>query len=46
MTHEEYLGAGGELSYPPGGFDSIELGEADVQQNQIRFQFFGLLNGF
>ena len=33
-------------SYPPGGFDSIQLRETDVQHNQVRLQFFGLLNGF
>jgi len=34
------------LSYPPGGFDSIQLWEADVQQNQVGLQFLGFLNGF
>jgi hypothetical protein len=34
------------LSYPPGGFDSIQLWEADVQHNQVRLQFLCFLNGF
>jgi hypothetical protein len=34
------------LSYLPGYFDSIQLREPDIQHNQVRLQFFGLLNGF
>jgi hypothetical protein len=34
------------LSYPPGGFDSIQLRETDVQHNQVGLEFFGLLNRF
>jgi hypothetical protein len=34
------------LPYPQGDFDSIQLWETDVQHNQVRLQFFGLLKGF
>ena len=46
LTQEDNLGVGGELSYPPGGFDSIQFGETDVQQNYVRFQVLGFLNRF
>jgi len=46
LTQEDNLGAGGELSYPLGGFDSVQLGETDVQQNYVRFQVLGFLNSF
>ena len=46
LTEEDNLGAGRELSYLPGGFDSIQLGETDIQQNYLRFQVSGFLNSF
>ena len=45
-AQEDDPGVGRELSYPPGGFDSIQSWETDVQQDQVRPEFFGLLNGF
>jgi hypothetical protein len=34
------------LPYLPSGFDSIQLWETNVQQNQVWFEFFGFPNGF
>jgi len=33
LTQKKYFGFGGELSYPSGGFESIQLRETDVQQD-------------
>jgi hypothetical protein len=46
LTQEKYFGARGELSNLPGGFDSIQLAQTDVQQNYLRLQVLGSLNSF
>jgi hypothetical protein len=46
LTQENYFAVGRELSYPPAGFESIQLREAKVQQDQVRLQVFGFPNGF
>ena len=44
LAQEDYFGVGGDLPDLPGGFDSIQAREAEIQKHQIRFQFLGLLN--
>jgi len=43
-TQEEYFRAGDDLAYLPCGLDSIQVGEAKAEQNQVWFQFADLLN--
>ena len=46
LAYEDDFGARGEIPDAPGGLDSIQLWETEVQQNQVWFQFFGFLNRF
>jgi hypothetical protein len=46
LTQENYFRTWGESPDSPGSFDSIQFWETEVQHNQVRLQFFGLLNGF
>lgn len=46
LTQEDYLGFRGKFPNLPCGSDSIQGGESDVKQYQIRLQFFRFLNGF
>jgi hypothetical protein len=46
LTHEEYFGIGSDLANVSSGSNSIQLGESDVQQNQIRLQIVRFQNRF
>jgi len=46
LTYQEYGRAWNESGYSMGGFDSIQCRTPDIEDNQVRFQFFGLLNCF
>ena len=46
LTHEDYFGFRGKFPNLPCGSDSIQGGESDVKQYQIRLQFFRFLNCF
>jgi hypothetical protein len=45
LAHEENPGVGGEFANETSGVESIHSGESDVEENQVRVQFGGLLNG-
>jgi len=46
LTQEDYFGFRGKFPNLPCSTDSIQGGESDVKQDQIRFQFFRFLNCF
>ena len=46
LAHKEYFGSRGNFAYSSTGFDAVQCGQSDIQQNQIWVQFFGLLDGF
>jgi hypothetical protein len=46
LTYEKYSARGKEFADASTGFDSVQTGEGDVQQNQVRLQFLCLLYGF
>jgi hypothetical protein len=45
LAHEEKSCVGGQLADLFRGLESIHLRQVDIEQNQIRLQFFGLPNG-
>ena len=40
LSHKDYFGFRRESANFPGGLESIQTGEPDVQQDQVRMQFF------
>jgi hypothetical protein len=46
LCHDEYFGLRDELADSPSGFDAVQLGKADIEQNQVRFQFHRFYDGF
>src|SRR4030095_12910363 len=45
LADEEHSCVGGEPADPFSDLESMQLRQIDIEQNQIRLQFFGLLNG-
>jgi hypothetical protein len=45
LAHKQKSCVGSKPAYPPGGFQSVQPWQADIQQNQVRLQRFRLLNG-
>ena len=45
LAHEEKSCVGGEPADLFSDLESMHLRQVDIEQNQIRLQFFGLLNG-
>src|SRR5208283_405372 len=46
LAYEQYSRGGNDLADLPSGFDAVELGKTDIQQNQVREQLSGLLDCF
>ena len=46
LRHEDYLGFRCEFANLSSGFDSIQRWESDIEENQVRLQFFSFLNCF
>jgi len=46
LTQEYYVGFRGQLANSPSGFDSVQFWQTDIEQYQIRSQFFSLSNRF
>ena len=44
LTQKKYFGVGCQLADSSSGFDSIKFGKTDVEQNQVRLQFFCFVN--
>src|SRR4030095_8768561 len=44
LAQEEQFGVGGEPADPLRDLESMQLRQVDIEQNQVRRQFFGLLN--
>jgi hypothetical protein len=45
LGQKNYFGVWNELPDFPARFNSIQARETDIEQNQIRVEFFGLLDG-
>jgi len=45
LTDEQNCRPWNEPRYPMGGFDAVKFRHSDIEQNQIRLQFFGFLDG-
>ncbi len=46
LTHEDYFRFWGEFANLSSGLDTVQCVESDVEENQIRFKLYRLLNRF